>query len=142
MKRPASIFDHYETRRKLPHHLNGEDSVTLVSHPSQQRRHLCVASPGNPLTVFCLLKRMRGGLGGSLVERSHERPRSLWLGCVTTKERLVTTIDSLVTVSVRPCPNDGGQRWGGGSSERLGNRCQLALGRRGGDLSYSSLCAW
>jgi hypothetical protein len=44
----------------------------------------------------------------------------------------VTTIDSPVTVSVCPCPNDGGQRWGGGSSSRLSNRRQLALGRRGG----------
>jgi hypothetical protein len=87
MKRPASLFDHYETHRKISHHLNGKDLVTLVSHPSQQRHHLCVASPGDPLTGFRLLKRMGGEWGGRLVERSHERPRSLWPGCVTTKER-------------------------------------------------------
>ena len=48
-------------------------------------------------------------------------------------------MDSLVTVSVRPCPNDGGQRSGGGSSSRLSNRCQLALGRWGGAELFAAV---
>lgn len=50
-----------ETSRKLPRHLNGKDSVTLVSHTGEQRRRVCAARPGSALTGFCLLERIRGG---------------------------------------------------------------------------------
>ena len=87
MRRPANLFDHYETRRKIFYHLNDKDSATLVSYPGQQRCHLCVASAGNPIKGFGLLERMRGQWGEGFVERSQERPKSPWLGCVATKER-------------------------------------------------------
>lgn len=51
LKRPASFFDHYETRQKL-HPPLGKDSATLVSYRSQQRHQLGAASPGNPLMVL------------------------------------------------------------------------------------------